>query len=134
MLKIVPQAFLLSLALVGCTLNRHYIDEPGRSQALCAEGGDRFFMDLEENATTGYQWYARSNDPDVDVSIEHEPGDDGDGRVGMPGTAEVTIRVRRGYDGPSAVTFEYRRPWEKTPVKAFTVTLYRRTGNAAVWE
>jgi len=134
--RMAPWAILLSfpLLLFGCTWNRHYISEPGKSQAIRVESMDRLYMDLEENAAAGYQWYGMSNDPDVDVIVEHCPGKDGDGRVGALGTAEVTIRIHRGYDGPSFVTFKYKRPWEKDPVKQFTITLYRRTGDSAAWE
>jgi len=134
--KTAPRAasLFLSFALCGCTWNRHYISEPGKSQAIRVEAMDRFYMDLEENATTGYQWYGKCNDPDVDVVIDHEPGRDCGGRVGTPGTAEVTIRIHRGYDGPSTVTFEYKRPWEKEPEKRFTITLYKRTGDCAAWK
>ena len=47
--------------------------------------------------------------------------------------AKVMIRIHRGYDGPSTVTFALKRPGEKTPEKSFTVTLFRRTGDAAFW-
>jgi len=126
--------FIFTFFFCGCTVNRHYISEPGKSQVIRVEALDRFYMDLEENATTGYQWYAKCTDPDVEVKIDHQPGKDGDGRVGVPGTAEVTIHIFRGYDGPSTVTFVYKRPWEKEPAKKFTITLYKRTGDAACWE
>jgi len=134
--KTAPRAILLvfSLLLFGCTWNRHYISSPGESQAIRVEAQDRFYMDLEENATAGYRWYGKSNDPDVDVIIDHKSGTGGRGRVGASGTASVTIRVHRGFDGPAAVTFTYKRSGEKDPVKKFTITLYKRTGDAAFWE
>jgi len=121
-------------AFGGCDTGRHAIKSPGTSQAIRVESGDRLYMDLEENATTGYQWSAKSNDPDVDVIIDHKPAKSGSGMVGVSGTAAVTIRIHRGYDGPSAVTFVYKRPWEKESVKKFTITLYKRTGDCAAWE
>jgi len=124
---------LLVFAFVGCNFGRHAISSPGTSQAIRAESGDRFFMDLEEDSAAGYRWQGKSNDPDVDVVVDHERGNDGDGRVGALGKAKVMIRVFRGYDGPSAVTFTYRRGGEE-PVKEFVITLFRRTGDCAFWE
>jgi len=126
--------FLLTFFLFGCSIERHAISSPGTSQAIRVESGDRWFMDLEEDAAAGYKWYGKSNDSDVDVIVDHAPGKDGDGRVGAPGTAKVTIRVHRGYDGPSAVTFTYRRAGEKVPTKKFVISLFKRTGDVAAWE
>ena len=113
---------ILLPVLVGCSMERHFIASPGTSQAIRVESGDRFFMDMDEEASSGYRWRATCNDPDVEVRIVHEPG-----------TAEVTIRIHRGYDGPSVVTFTYGRKGEP-PRKSFTVTLYKRTGDCAFWE
>jgi len=124
---------LAAVALCGCSVERHHISSPGRSQTIRVESGDRWFMDLEEDSASGCRWYAKSDDSDVDVIIEHVPGKDGDGRVGAVGTAAVTIRVFRGYDGPSTVTFTYKRKG-KEPEKRFTITLFRRTGDCAFWE
>ena len=125
---------LAALTLVGCSVERHYIKSPGTSQTIRVVSGDRLFMDLEENPTTGYRWQATCNDTDVDVIIEHKPPQAAEGLVGAPGTADVTIRVHRGYDGPSTVTFCYKRPWEAEPIKTFTITLFKRTGDTAFWE
>ena len=109
-------------ALFGCSMERHFISSPGTSQAIRVESGDRFFMDLDEESSSGYRWRATCNDSDVEVRIEHRPG-----------TAKVAIRIHRGYDGPSAVVFAYGRAGE-APTKKFTITLYKRTGDCAFWE
>ena len=113
---------MLLLALVGCSMERHFLSSPGTSQAVRVESGDRLFMDLDEEPDAGYRWRASCADPDVEVRLEH-----------VEGKAEVTIRIHRGYDGPSAVTFAYGRAGE-TPRKSFTITLYKRTGDCAFWE
>ena len=113
---------LLLLALFGCSMERHFISGPGTSQTIRVESGDRFFMDLDEDSDAGYRWRATCPDPDVEVSVEHERG-----------TAEVTIRIHRGYDGPSAVTFVCSRGNE-SPARTFTITLYKRTGDCAFWK
>jgi len=122
------------LLLSACTLNRHSISNPGTSQVIRVEALDRFHMDLEEDSAAGCRWYGTSDDPDVDVRIDHQRGKDGDGRIGAHGTAEVTIRIHRGYDGPSTVTFAYKRRGEPEPIRKFTINLYKRTGDSAAWE
>ena len=115
-------------------MERHFIRNPGTSQAIRVESGDRLFMDLEENMTTGYRWDSACDDSDVEVTIRHVPAKGNGDLVGAPGRAEVTIRVHRGYDGPSVVTFFYKRSWEKEPIRKFTITLFKRTGDCAFWE
>lgn len=125
----------LALLLSGCQMSdRRALANPGENQVLQVASGDRFYFDLKENTTTGYSWDFSCDDPDVEVTIDHQPG--GSGEVcGAPGRAVVLIRIHRGYDGPSSVRFFYRRPWEKgPPAKEFTIALFRRTGDAAFWE
>lgn len=129
--------FVASLALCcGCEGSGfHMISNPGRDQVLRVISGDRIYFDLEENTTTGCAWDYSCDDPDVEVTIDHEAADTSDGRVGAPGIAKVRIRIHRGYDGPSNVHFMYRRKWEKgPPVKDFDIGLYKRTGDVAFWE
>ena len=113
--------FLAALAFAGCSVERHRLSGEGRNQVVRAESGDRFFMDLDES--DGCRWSAKSNDPDVEVILDRADG-----------VAEVTIRIHRGYDGPSAVTFSCRRHGEEIPSRKFAVTLYKRTGDVAFWE
>ena len=127
--------FLMGVVLLaGCAIERRFAVVPEQNQVLHANSGDRFLFDLEENQTTGYSWRATCDDADVDVSIRHVAGVSDDGRVGVPGTAEVQIRVHRGYDGPSKIRFLYKRDWEPQPIKEFTITLYKRTGDRAFWK
>jgi predicted secreted protein len=128
--------FLLAASLFsGCAFERHYFEiEPGKNQVVRAESGDRFYLELEENRTTGYEWVATCDDSDIDVKIVHEDGDGEDGIVGAGGVAKVEIRVHRGYDGPSVVRFRYKRAWEKRAAKEFKVTFFKRTGDTAFWE
>ena len=125
-------ALLLLVGLGGCSIERHRL-EGGINQVVRVESGDRFFMTLEENPTTGYQWKATCDDDSVDVIIDHQPPERTD-LAGAPGRAKVTIRIFRGYDGPSEISFRYQRSWEPKPIKEFTVTLFKRTGDCAFWE
>ena len=116
---------LAVLALSGCDFGRHSIANPGECQAVCVESGDRLFFDVEEDPKTG-RWDFTCDDADVEVIIDHVAGN--------PGKAEVTIRIRRGYDGPSEVTFFKRQAQsDRAKQQKFTITLYKRTGDSAFW-
>jgi len=134
------KAALLALATLllacGCEgIGHRIVCDPGKNQVLRVVSGDRLYFDLKENASTGFTWDYTCSDPDVEVTIDHEAGDDSDGRCGVPGVAKVRIRIHRGYDGPSTIRFRLRRPWEKgPPSKEFNITLYKRTGDVAFWE
>ena len=122
--KVFAAAFAAALALAGCSSGRRFLAvEPGVSQALRVASGDRIFFEMEEDAKTDGLWEFVCDDNDVDVEIAHA------GRV-----AKVEIRIHRGYDGPSTVTFSWRRAHAVKPSRRFTIALYRRTGDAAFWE
>lgn len=122
--KVFAAAFAAALALAGCSSGRRFLAvEPGVSQALRVASGDRIFFEMEEDAKTDGLWEFVCDDNDVDVEIAHA------GRV-----AKVEIRIHRGYDGPSTVTFSCRRANAVKPSRRFTIALYRRTGDAAFWE
>ena len=123
-------AVSLAALIAGCAFGRRFSAvQPGVNQVLRVENGDRIFFEMEENPAAGYVWDFTCDDKDVTVTINHVRPDS----VGAPGTAKVTIRIHRGYDGPSTVTFSQKRHGEATPSKSFTVTLFRRTGDAAFW-
>ena len=127
---------LASLALVflsGCNmLWRRILPDPEKNQVVRVEKGERLYFDLEEDVDAGYRWDFTCDDADVEVTMDHEPPEGGnEGRE--LGTAEVRIRIHRGYDGPSAVHFTYKcagKPIEKE----FTISLFRRTGDFAFWK
>lgn len=122
--KVFAATFAAALALAGCSSGRRFLAvEPGVSQALRVASGDRIFFEMEEDAKTDGLWEFVCDDNDVDVEIAHV------GRV-----AKVEIRIHRGYDGPSTVTFSCRRANAVKPSRRFTIALYRRTGDAAFWE
>jgi len=113
--------------LAGCAFgHRFWAVKPGVDQVLRVQSGDRVYFEMEEGAAD-CTWDFTCDDPDVTVAIEHERGDGA-----AAGIAKVMIRVHRGYDGPSTVTFVQRQRGKATD-KGFTVTLFRRTGDAAFW-
>ena len=106
----VAAAFLVAV-LAGCAFGRRFSAvRPGVDQVL-------------------HVWDFTCDDPDVTVVIDHVRPE----RAGANGVAKVMIRIHRGYDGPSTVVFALKRPGGKTPERSFTVTLFRRTGDAAFW-
>ena len=125
---------ILSLALLaGCNMVwRKILPNPDKNQVVRVEKGERLYFDLEEDVDAGYAWDFTCDDADVEVTLDHEPPDGG-GKGRELGTAEVRIRIHRGYDGPSAVRFFYKAVGK--PIrKEFTITLYRCVGDYAFWE
>lgn len=113
-----------SMAVAGCNfVDRRWLSNTGANQVVRVTSGDRLYMNLDEESDGSCRWQATSDDPDVNVTIEH-----------VDGRAKVAIRVHRGYDGPTAVRFRYMRQGVAEPVRTFSITLYRSTGDRAVWE
>lgn len=134
-MKAILPILMVLVLLCGCASNVHFLTvDPATNRVIRTESDNKYFFDLEENATTGYMWVCSCDDPDVDVDIEHVPGNCEKGLVGAPGKAKVSIFVHRGYDGPSLLEFGYKRSWEKEPIKRFTIMFYRCTGDAAAWK
>ena len=127
-------AAVLSAALAGCASGMRFSSvRPGVNQALRVVSGDRIFFEMKENASTGFRWDCTCDDPDVEVSMDRVPPKKRDVN-GAPGSVRVEIRIHRGYDGPSAVTFVLKRPGSGQVAERFTLTLFKRTGDAAFWK
>jgi len=114
---------VLFTVLSGCGFGRYIVFNPERDRVLRVESGDRFYFSLPEEDPRGGRWMAVSDDPDVEILIDHEDGE-----------ANVRIRIHRGYDGPSTLTFRRIRPGIRNPDRSFVLTLYRHTGDSAFWE
>lgn len=123
-------------ALNGCYfIDRHSIDVSDYGNRIVeADGGDRFYFDLDENITTGYEWEYSCDDRDVEVTLEHvrEIVDDGF-LCGAGGKASVRVRALPGFRGPATINFSYRRKWEKTAIREFSIVLYSRGVNTSFW-
>ena len=123
----------LLLLVSGCNMVwRKILPDPGKNQVVRVEKGERMYFDIEEDSDAGYEWDFTCDDKDVEVTLDHQAPDGGGSGRGL-GTAEVRIRIHRGYDGPSAVRFFYKGRG-KSVEKQFTLTLYRRIGDYAFWE
>ena len=130
-MKLLPAAVVLLAAALaaGCATGRRFwAVEPGVSQVVRVTSGDRIFFNLEE--TSGFRWDFKCDDDDVSVSLERDRE-----KVGETRTVHVEIRIHRGYDGPSAVTFvKHAQNGAPTADGRFTVTLFKRTGDTAFWK
>ena len=132
MRALLPALFALVL-LAGCNMVwRKILFDPEQNQVLRVEKGERIYFDLNEDVDAGYRWDFTCDDDDVEVTIDHEAPDGGGGGRAL-GTADVRIRVHRGYDGPTTIRFFCKRRG-KPIEKEFTITLYRRIGDYAFWE
>ena len=125
---------VLTLALSsGCNMVwRRSLPDPAKNQGVWVEKGERLYCGREGGVGAGYRWDFTCDDADVEVTVDHEaPERGGEGRA--LGTAEVRIRIHRGYDGPTTVRFFYKSRG-KPAEREFTITLYRRIGDYAFWE
>lgn len=86
--------------------------------------GDEIEIDLKENVTTGYMWYAEYDKTLCLVEIEHKGPEKADkAMAGAPGKAEVEIKPLS--TKPMTVVMEYKRNWEKgvKPAQRFCVLI-----------
>lgn len=114
--------FTTLLGVAGCHLGLYRaIDNPGKSQVVRVSSGDRLVFDLPTSPDSA--WVAQSDDSDVTVSV-HPQGV----------KSEVEIRVHRGYDGPSVLTFRELTNSTNEEKNSFILSLFKRTGDVAFWE
>ena len=123
---------ILSVVLSASADGREFkFKNPQRDIALDAGPGDEIEIELTENGTTGFLWYADYDDALCRVEIEHEGPERNDGRAGVPGKAEIEIEPLAAK--PMAIVLEYKRNWEKgvPPNKRLCVLLNGATAPAA---
>lgn len=135
MKKFLASAALAAL-LCGCEgIGYRVVENPGENRVMRVVSGDRIYFSLPEIRESGYMWDYVCDDDDVSVTIDRDESLKRDKTSASSLEANVRIRVHRGYDGPSTVTFALRgKKANEPPVKEFTITLYRRTGDVALWE
>jgi len=102
-------------------------DALGENYRIDVHKGRTISFRLEENASTGFTWFARVSGSKVGVSIDHQqvvPTYNGAPMVGVPGCAEVFIKGR--HHGDALVELIYARPWEweRGAVPARVIRLY----------
>ena len=115
---------LSALALLaGCQmcLDRT-LDNPGRSQVVRVDNGDRLHFTLD--GADGAAWSAAVDDPHLEVRLAPLSA----------GRTPVEVRVHRGFDGAGSVRFRLKRPGAERAEREFVLSLFRRTGDVAFWE
>ena len=119
--------FCVASVLCGCrVIDRKLVFDPGKNQIIQTESGERFYFSLDESGDgEAAVWSANSDDSDVDVFVAH---------TYPPTEASVSIRIHRGFDGPSTVYFVRKKPGSKTVVNRFTLSFFKRTNDSAFWE
>lgn len=116
---------LVLLLLCGCQMiDRKLLVDASRNQIIRVENGDRYYFSLKEDVASGKKWYCSVDNPDVEVTIDHDGLDE----------ADVRIRVHRGFSKSAHLRFTYEAFGAEEPLKTFTIGLFRRTGDVAFWK
>ncbi len=103
----------LAIMSCGCIGLEHRIVDPTEGGVIEVKSGDRWYIDLEENCTTGYRWTATCDDEDIEIYYEHPEPKLDEQLCGAPNRVSVVIRVHRGFAGPAEVHLRYARSWSK---------------------
>lgn len=75
-------------------LGKAYIlHRKGIGESFRLNGKTKVIFSLPADATTGYQWFVNTNNPDVHVSMSYVSGHYPKGFVGMPGHENFIIRL-----------------------------------------
>jgi hypothetical protein len=106
-------------------IDRKLVFDAGKNQIVQTESGERFYFSLDERGADGAAWSAKSDDPDVEVEVKH---------THPPTEASVSIRIHRGFNGPSTVYFVRKRPGAREIAGKFAMSFFKRTNDAALWE
>jgi len=120
-------ALLAVLGLAGCSLFTTTVDVSDNGSVQQLKVGDLFVVQLEGNASTGYEWVrvepvSLEGSP-VDIVKESEYQNLGTPIPGASG--EFVFRYRAMRPGTVTLGFEYRRPWDTDdPIDSYSVTVW----------
>ncbi len=87
-----------------------------RDGVLIVRQGDKFYLDIESNPTTGYFWELSVKPADGVLKIEENtymPAPAESGFCGAPGVHRLTLSAQK--PGQGRIAGRYRRAWEKNP-------------------
>lgn len=91
---------------------------------------DEILVQLDANATTGYEWTVIIDSPCISLDEEeYIPHDAPQGMVGVGGTWRCELEVE--CDGEAVINFVYARPWDKTNI-AKSLTLKVTVSNGRI--
>ena len=87
-----------------------HIRKNDAGKTIHCKAGQRFTIELEGNATTGYSWLVKKYNENILKLTTHDYQGKGD----IPGAPGVFIFVFEAIAvGKSEITLEYVRPWER---------------------
>ena len=89
-------------------------------QEIAASVGEPFVIELEGNATTGYQWELEFDESDLKLlGDEYHPA--GSGGVGSGGRHRFTHQPVAA--GRASILARYKRPWEPEHLEEKKISL-----------
>ncbi|MBU1026221.1 MAG: protease inhibitor I42 family protein [Candidatus Margulisbacteria bacterium] len=106
--------------LTGCT---NKISEKDNGKTVDLKGGSKFFVRLEGNPTTGYNWKIKSYDKNIIEQVGEVDYVEESDKIGAGG--HYTFNFKALSPGQTKLELIYLREWEKDtpPIEAFEVTL-----------
>jgi len=100
------------LAIQGLTMSGCSAEQKSQTKSIEARVGQDISIELEANATTGYQWeLANPLDEKILQLVKSEYLPEKTGLVGSGGKQMWVLKALK--QGKTAVSFKYSRPWEK---------------------
>ena len=90
---------------------------------IVAKDGESFVIELQGNATTGYEWELEFDTGMIKgVGQEYKPGGEG---IGAGGRERFTLKALKA--GETVIRALYKRPWEREAIeeKKFKVRIQK---------
>ncbi|MCD8198575.1 MAG: protease inhibitor I42 family protein [Phascolarctobacterium sp.] len=101
------------------------LTENAEGKTLFIKKGNLMAIKLDTNTSTGFRWEMKLEKADekkiVKVGSSFIMPKSSDQRVGVPGSEVLMLAAEES--GTCKVTMEYKRPWERLPLKSFSFTV-----------
>ncbi len=101
------------------------LTENAEGKNLFIKRGNMMAIKLDTNPSTGFRWEMKLDKGDekkiVKVGSSFMMPKSSDQRVGVPGSEVLMLAAEES--GNCKVTMEYKRPWERLPLKSFSFTV-----------
>lgn len=83
------------------------------------QSNDKFIINLEENPTTGYLWSVAKA---INVKLLSEKYNPSQPQMAGSGGTKICTFAVENNDKAGQLTMQYKRPWEKKPIKTKSYT------------
>lgn len=101
------------------------LTENAEGKNLSIKKGNLMAIKLETNPSAGFRWEIKLDKADekkiAKVGSSFMMPKSSDQRIGVPGTEILMLAAEES--GTCKVTMEYKRPWERLPLKSFSFTV-----------